>query len=192
MTSLLRRASVRAIAVLPTRGAAAHGPIKPIKSNFPLVSEKVMGGHGFNRGSYTFWSLNNPITGPLYRPPWVVGGIHNPTIDPEQHFNTQDRFSTMTTFEWLKCFFYCLLPARVFFGMVSIPMTVVLTVTGLEQRREPLEIFMDRETYWENYDDFCYGVYFDHHHFSHQMCHRRSHKWGYAGLDVALEDEHHH
>lgn len=33
----------------------------------------------------------------------------------------------------------------------------------------------------------CLGVYFDHHRYSHMMCQRRAHKWGYAGLDWTLE-----
>jgi len=146
----------------------------------------------YYRGSYTIFSLADPIRGPLYRPPWVVGGIHNPVIDPEQHFNTQDRFHTLTMMEWLKCFIYAILPSRVYFAMVGIPIWCAGSVFIVEQRREPMEIFMDRETYWDNYDDFAYGVYFDHHHYAHQLCHRRAHKWGYAGQDITLEAEGHH
>merc|ERR1712099_87879 len=100
------------------RGAVQAGPIKPINSNFPLTSEKTMGPHGWMRGSYTLMSLKNPIVGPLYRPPWVVGGIHNPTIDPIKHFNTQDRFKTVSFLEYCTCVFYSLLPAHVQFCMV--------------------------------------------------------------------------
>ncbi|CAJ1356308.1 unnamed protein product [Effrenium voratum] len=89
MAGLLRRAA-RCQAALPMR-AAAQGPIKPIGPNFPLASEKAMGRHGWMRGSYYFWSLSNPIKGPKHNTPWVVGGIHNPTIDPVKHFNMQDQ-----------------------------------------------------------------------------------------------------
>merc|ERR1711915_794293 len=94
--------------------------------------------------------------------------------------------------EYLKCFLYNLLPARVQVFMVTIPSSCVLFVTWLEQRREPIEIFMDREEYYKDPDSYMWGVYFDHHHFSHMLCHRRAHKWGYAGQDIMLEDEHHH
>eukprot|EP00927_Polykrikos_kofoidii_P011002 TRINITY_DN1463_c0_g2_i2.p1 TRINITY_DN1463_c0_g2~~TRINITY_DN1463_c0_g2_i2.p1 ORF type:complete len:217 (+),score=21.88 TRINITY_DN1463_c0_g2_i2:76-651(+) len=191
MAGLLRQATLRPMTSLPLRGAVSTAPIKPIPANFPLKSEKEMGPHGFNRGSYTFWSLKNPIVGPLYRPPWEVGGIHNPTIDPVKHFNMQDRFLTMTWREYARCFFYALLPARSQFVMAFFPICCVLFVTWIEQRREPMEIFMDREEYWKDFDSYCYGVYFDHHHFAHQLCHRRAHKWGYAGQDITLEGDHH-
>uniref|UniRef100_A0A7S4RWW4 Uncharacterized protein n=1 Tax=Alexandrium monilatum TaxID=311494 RepID=A0A7S4RWW4_9DINO len=193
MSGLLRRAAVRTAAVAPTRGGghAATGPIKPIGPNFPLKSEKEMGPHGWLRGSYTILSLKNPIVGPLYQPPWVVGGIHNPTIDPAKHFNTQDRFQTVTFMEYVKCFMYNTLPARAQFYMVGVPICCILFVTWLEVRREPMEIFMDREEYWKDFDSYAYGVYFDHHHFSHQLCHRRAHKWGYAGMDFTMEGDGH-
>ncbi|CAE7249557.1 unnamed protein product [Symbiodinium natans] len=127
----------------------------------------------------------------MYAPPWQVGGIHNPTIDPVKHFNTQDRFQTVTAGEYVKCFIYNMLPARVWCVMVGVPLSLVLINTWLEQRREPMEIFMDREEYHKYFNDFYYGVYFDHHHFSHQLCHRRAHKWGYAGQDITLQDGHH-
>merc|ERR550525_854868 len=117
---------MRAARALPGRGGDA-GPIKPIGPNFPLTSEKTMGPHGWMRGSYTIKSLKNPIVGPLYRPPWVVGGIHNPTINPDIHFNTQDRFSTLTAAEWVKCWLYNLLPARVQWIQVLGPFLCVLT-----------------------------------------------------------------
>merc|ERR1712190_253086 len=158
--------------------------------NFPLTSEKTMGPHGWMRGSYTIKSLKNPIVGPLYRPPWVVGGIHNPTIDPIKHFNTQHRFATVSFGEYCKCLFYHLLPVRVQVIMCAIPIIAVLCITILEHRREPMEIFIDREEYAKDIDSFMYGVYFDHHHFSHMLCVRRSHKWGYAGLDYTLEGGH--
>eukprot|EP00933_Yihiella_yeosuensis_P075937 TRINITY_DN854_c0_g1_i12.p1 TRINITY_DN854_c0_g1~~TRINITY_DN854_c0_g1_i12.p1 ORF type:complete len:192 (-),score=25.33 TRINITY_DN854_c0_g1_i12:97-672(-) len=191
MAGFLRRAIARTHGALPQRGAAA-GPIKPIGPNFPLTSEKAMGPHGWMRGSYHFWSLSNPIRGPLYRCPWVVGGIHNPTIDPVKHFNTQDRFQTVTAMEFAKCFFYNFLPARVMWLCVHVPIMIIFAFTWLEHRREPMEIYMDREEYWKDFNSYYYGVYFDHHHFSHQLAHRRSHKWGYAGLDYTLEEGHHH
>merc|ERR1712039_638198 len=150
-------------------GDVTQGPIKPIGPNFPLTSEKTMGPHGWMRGSYTILSLKNPIVGPLYRPPWVVGGIHNPTINPEAHFNTQDRFKTVSFMEYVKCFFYVLLPARAQIFQVGFPVGIVLAITILEQRREPMEIFMDREDYFKDPDSYMYGVYFDHHHFSHML-----------------------
>mmetsp|Transcript_49605 Transcript_49605/g.91302 ORF Transcript_49605/g.91302 Transcript_49605/m.91302 type:complete len:190 (+) Transcript_49605:83-652(+) len=189
MAGLMRRAAMRPLVALPMRGAVSTGPVNPIQSNFPLTSDKTMGPHGFMRGSY---SITKGPVGPLYRPPWVVGGIHNPTIDPEQHFNTQDRFKTVPFNMWLKCFFYQLLPARVQIFMVLVPIFAILSATLLEQRREPMEIFMDREEYFKDFDSYCYGVYFDHHHFAHQLCHRRAHKWGYAGYDITLEGDHHH
>mmetsp|Transcript_8780 Transcript_8780/g.15525 ORF Transcript_8780/g.15525 Transcript_8780/m.15525 type:complete len:194 (-) Transcript_8780:98-679(-) len=189
--SLLRRAAARTMAALPQRGAGA-GPIKPIGPNFPLTSEKAMGPHGWMRGSYHFWSLSNPIVGPLYRPPWVVGGIHNPTIDPVKHFNTQDRHQTVSAMEFVKCFVYNLLPARVMWLCVHVPLAIILFWTWVEQRREPMEIFMDREEYWKDFKSYYYGVYFDHHHFAHMLCHRRAHKWGYAGQDYTLEGGHGH
>merc|ERR1712087_983888 len=175
----------------PKRGGGGHGPIRPINNNFPFTSEKTMGKHGFLRGSYTMTSLKNPIVGTLYRPPWVVGGIHDPTVDPVKHFNTQDRFITMTWAEYFRCYFYPLLGARVQAIMAFIPVCCVLIITWVEQRREPMEIFMDREEYFKDYDSYCYGVYFDHHHFSHMLCHRRAHKWGYVGQDIYLDEGHH-
>ena len=177
---------------LPKRGGVSHGPVKPIGPNFPITSDKTMGPHGWMRGSYTILSLSNPIVGPLYRPPWVVGGIHNPTIDPEVHFNTQDRFQTVSTSEFIKCWFYGVLPARALLACVIVPCSFVMFITWIEQRREPMEIFMDREKYFDDPDSYMYGVYFDHHHFSHMLCNRRAHKWGYAGADYTLEGDHGH
>merc|ERR1712019_280750 len=102
-----------------------------------------------------------------------------------------DRFTTLTSWEWVKCFMWPLMPARVQLINVIIPVIAIVFVTWVEQRREPMEIFMDREEYFKDYDSYCYGVYFDHHHFSHMLCHRRAHKWGYAGHDITLEDGHH-
>merc|ERR1719407_15472 len=115
MSGLLRRSALRPLTMVPKRGGGGAGPVNPVNSNFPLTSEKTMGPHGWMRGSY---SITKGIVGPLYRPPWVVGGIHNPTIDPEQHFNTQDRFKTVSLGMFVKCFFYALLPARVQIFMV--------------------------------------------------------------------------
>nr|ABI14391.1 hypothetical protein [Karlodinium veneficum] len=187
MAGLMRRAALRPLTMLPQRGAS--GPVCPVNlDTFPSTSEKTMGPHGFCRGSY---SITKGIVGPLYRPPWVVGGIHNPTIDPEKHFNTQDRWKTVPFSKMIKYFMYSLMPARVQLFMVFIPITAILFVVWLEHRREPMEVFMDNETYWKDYDSYAYGVYFDHHHFSHMLCHRRAHKWGYAGQDITLEDGHH-
>merc|ERR1719316_2201668 len=114
--ALLRRAAQRPSSAISQQircAGGGAGPVKPFDGNYPLTHEKVMGRHGFGKGSYSFWSLKNPIRGPLYRPPWVVGGIHNPTIDPERHFNQQDRFLTVGFGMFVKCFFYALLPARV-------------------------------------------------------------------------------
>eukprot|EP00929_Paragymnodinium_shiwhaense_P065929 TRINITY_DN3302_c0_g1_i3.p1 TRINITY_DN3302_c0_g1~~TRINITY_DN3302_c0_g1_i3.p1 ORF type:complete len:191 (+),score=22.42 TRINITY_DN3302_c0_g1_i3:87-659(+) len=190
MTGLLRRAARTGVAA-PLRGGLQR-PIRPVPAAFPLKSELEMGPHGWMRGSYYFWSLSNPIRGPMYRPPWVVGSTHIRTIDPEHHFNTQDRFLTCTWGEYFKWFMYNILPSRVFFIMLGCPVIWVLWVTWMEHRREPMEIFMDREEYFKDYDSYCFGVYFDHHHFAHMLCHRRSHKWGYAGQDITLEGDHHH
>jgi hypothetical protein len=67
---------------------------------------------------------------------------------------------------------------------VLLPVCAVATVTALEHRREPLELTMDREEYYRDFDSHHWGVYFDHHHFSHQLAHRRANKWGYE--DVTL------
>eukprot|EP00438_Fugacium_kawagutii_P018051 Skav215132 [mRNA] locus=scaffold1164:98050:107055:- [translate_table: standard] len=153
-----------------------------------------LGPNGFMETPYTFWSLSNPIRGTIYSSPWCEGGIHNPRIDPVQHFNTQ-----MTAWEFVKCFLHNLRPLRQFVFMVATPVSAALFWTWLEHRhcvpREPNEIFMDREEYWKNFNDYyygdnvCLGVYFDHHRYSHMMCQRRAHKWGYAGLDWTLEAE---
>ncbi|CAK9101071.1 unnamed protein product, partial [Durusdinium trenchii] len=118
MAGLLRRAA-RCQAALPLRGSVAKGPIKPIGPNFPIASEKAMGPNGWMRGTYHFWSLSKPFRGSVYQTPWVAGGIHNPTIDPVIHFNTQDRFQTMTAWEFIKCFLYNMLTARVWLVMVA-------------------------------------------------------------------------
>jgi len=190
MSGLLRRMATRPLARMPLRGGDHLEKIVPISSNFPLTHEKTMGPHGWCRGSYTFWGLGqNAIVGPLYRPPWVVGGIHNPTIDANKHFNTQDRFETLSAFDFIRCWLWPFMAARTQIIQVLIPVIAVLMVTWLEQRREPMEIFMDREEYWKDYNSYMYGVYFDHHHFSHMLCHRRANKWGYH--DVTLADGHH-
>jgi len=150
-----------------------------------------MGPHGFGRGSYSFWSLEKPFKGPLYKVPWVVGGIHNPVIDPTKHFNMQDRFITLTFGEYLKCLLYPLLGARAQWVMAILPVSAVMFIVWMEQRREPMEIFMDREEYFKDADSIMYGVYFDHHHFAHMLAHRRQNKWGYAGKDIYMEAEGH-
>mmetsp|Transcript_65005 Transcript_65005/g.121069 ORF Transcript_65005/g.121069 Transcript_65005/m.121069 type:complete len:197 (-) Transcript_65005:136-726(-) len=191
MSGLLRR-SVRSLGSMPLRGGAHAGPIKPIGPNFPAVSEKVMGPQGWFKGSYTIFSLYNPIKGRMYRPPSAVGGIHNPVIDPMKHFNTQDRFETVTPLEYLNCFLWQLSLSSVIVVAVGIPLAGVLFFVWLEHRREPMEIFIDREEYWKDFDTWHYGVYYDHHHFSHMLAHRRAHKWGYAGLDYTLQGDHGH
>ncbi|CAK0902468.1 unnamed protein product, partial [Prorocentrum cordatum] len=118
--------------------------------------ERKTNGKHHKKTPPTHRSLHSPIVGPLYRPPWVVGGIHNPTLDPIKHFNTQHRFHTLTAWEWVKCFFWALMPARPFVLMPLTPFMLILSVGCLEQRREPMEIFMDREKYWENVDDYMY------------------------------------
>merc|ERR1712176_1212293 len=112
-------------------------------------------------------------------------------IDPERHFNQQDRLLTVNAFEYMKFLLYPMLGVRVQAYMAILPVCGVLLLTLLEHRREPMEIFMDRETYWKDSDSYMWGVYFDHHHFAHQLCHRRAHKWGYAGQDITLDAESH-
>ena len=218
MTSVIRRAVTRPLVCLPRRGGGGGGNITPIAPNFPLTSEKVMGPHGFGRTSYTFWNgwklfpcvhvifsckvSGIQITSGVCRIRFaglytvllgVVGGIHNPTIDPFKHFNTQDRFDTVSWQDWLKCFAYPLWNSRVILLMVCGPIFLVNIVVELLHRREPMEIFLDREEFFKDYNSFAYGVYFDHHQFSHQLCHRRANKWGYAGLDILMEhDDHGH
>merc|ERR1711865_481879 len=140
----LLRGSLRPLLRLPKRSDGIE-LIKPIGPNFPKSSERTMGPHGWMKGSYYFWSLTNPIRGPLYRPPWVVGGIHNPTIDPVAHFNTQDRHQTVSAREFVKCFIHNFLPARVMWLCVMAPISMVFFWIWVEQRREPMEIHMDRE-----------------------------------------------
>lgn len=78
---------------------------------------------------------------------------------------------------------------RVILGACFIPIFCVASVSMLELRREPLEIKMDREEYYRDFDSNHWGVYFDHHHFAHKLAHRRANKWGYE--DVTLKDAHH-
>merc|ERR1712087_538024 len=101
-------------------------------------------------------------------------------------------FKTVSFAEYAKYWGYAVLPSRVMLIMVCLPVYCVWLVCFLEQRREPMEVFIDREVYFEDFDSYCYGVYFDHHHYSHMLCHRRAHKWGYAGQDITLEHGHGH
>merc|ERR1712050_365534 len=160
---------------------------KPIHANWPQTEKKVMGNHGWMNGSYCFYDLKNPIKSELYRPPWVVGGIHNPTIDPNVHFSTQDRFTTCDFSTYWRAYWNSFSYVRAQLFMAYAPAFCIIVITIIEQRREPMEIFMDRETCFEDFDSYCFGVYFDHHHFSHMLDHRRAHKWGYAGQDITLE-----
>lgn len=72
----------------------------------------------------------------------------------------------------------CLVP------MFLVTLLALPEVTDLNRRQGQFGIFMFRL-----FLDQCpaAGVYFDHHRYSHMMCQRRAHKWGYAGLDITLE-----
>lgn len=68
--------------------------------------------------------------------------------------------------------------------MFLVTLLALPEVTDLNRRQGQFGIFMFRL-----FLDQCpaAGVYFDHHRYSHMMCQRRAHKWGYAGLDITLE-----
>jgi len=119
----------------------------------------------------------------------VMGGIHNPEIDPMKHFNCQDRFTTIPLSRMAQLYLQNMFSARIALGCVVWPVLGILFWVWIDMRREPMEVFMEREEYWQDYDSRAYGVYFDHHHFSHQLCHRRANKWGYE--DVTLAHGHH-
>lgn len=52
--------------------------------------------HWFATWSWILCRTIQPCArGTIYSSPWVEGGIHNPRIDPVQHFNTQDLGSTV-------------------------------------------------------------------------------------------------
>lgn len=59
--------------------------------------------------------------------------------------------------EFAKCLAYNIYSVRAWLVMVFAPVSVALFVTFMEQRREPNEVFMDREEYWKNFNDFYYG-----------------------------------
>merc|ERR1712151_1314181 len=63
---------------------------------------------------------------------------------------------TVSFLEYCVAVFYSVLPARVQFCMVFIPCGCILFVTWLEHRREPMEIFMDREVYMKDPDSYMY------------------------------------
>ena len=119
--------------------------------------------------------------------------------------------------------------ARVGLGVLEMRCALMgVPCAAFADRREPMEIFMDREEYHKYFNDFyygrtpkggggpwnlqrflrpshglcdfqvtvpassvfrsgagCEGVYFDHHHFSHQLCHRRAHKHPGSRVPVA-------
>jgi len=213
--SLLRRAvarpmvqasAMRGLNHIPIsfRGPPAHhhaaydGPIKPIDDFFPYTP--TVGAHGWFNGPYSLLSAmgiskrgpkgaKGPV-GHMFRPPYIVGGVHNPVIDPEKHFNNQDRFKTVGWGKLFWIYLHNLYTAKCLIFAVHLPVIAIMCVVCLEQRREPMEIFMDREEYWKDFDSYHYGVYFDHHHFSHMLCHRRAKKWGYD--DVTLAHGGHH
>lgn len=133
---LLRRACARSLASVPLRGAPS-GPIVPITDRFPWVSSRVMGERqGWFNGPYSVWY---GCQGHLHRPPMVVGGIHNPEIDPMQHFNCQDRFQTVPLSRMAQLYLQNMFSARIALGCVVWPVLGILFWVWLDMRREPME-----------------------------------------------------
>jgi len=64
------------------------------------------------------------------------------------------------------------------------PLLVVKFANTIERRREPQEIFVDREEYFRNWETFYYGIYYDHHKFQHMLQMRRANKWHYDNKDL--------
>mmetsp|Transcript_4235 Transcript_4235/g.6486 ORF Transcript_4235/g.6486 Transcript_4235/m.6486 type:complete len:89 (+) Transcript_4235:26-292(+) len=77
---------------------------------------------------------------------------------------------------------------RVPAACMGLPLIMFFSVIILEQRREPLETFMDRDWFFHDYHSNTYGVYFDHHKYAHMLAHRRAHKWGYEDVTLAGSD----
>jgi len=166
-----------------------HGPINPISDpSFPKGHVRVFGEcDDIWSHSYKFWA--NKFTNPPYKPTYIAGGVHDMNIDIERHFSTQDRWETVSYADMAKYYFYGIYATRCIMWPIVCPMLMVSAVALLEMRREPLEIKMDREEYYLDFDSNHWGVYFDHHHFSHKLAKRRCNKWGYE--DVTLSEDHH-
>merc|ERR1712060_883256 len=103
--------------------------------------------------------------------------------------NTQDRYKVTDYWTRAKIFFLACYQPRMFIINISFPMIIGGIMVCIHLRREPMELMMDREEYFRNFDSMYYGVYFDHHAWSHMLCARRANKWGYH--DATLDHAHH-
>lgn len=110
-------------------------------------------------------------------------------IDPEKYFSLRGWQLVLPYSEQFMRILKGLYPARMIFATWIVPLSMLYTIFYIEHRREPLEILMDREEYFRNFESQYYGIYFDHHKFSHMLAKRRANKWQYH--DVTLTDDHH-
>lgn len=168
-------------------------PIDPRSPNFPY-RHRELGGYFVWPGQAPYSIIeglkgNQPIIGHMYKSDYLYGKVYKPTYDINRHFSCIDRYATIPKIEMLKYAFLWGWTLRIFLFSPVFVFCSISCLVWIEYRREPLEIFVDRDEYFKNFDSFYYGVYVDHHAFSHMLAARRANKWGYH--DVTLEHAHH-
>lgn len=172
----------------------APGKIDPRSGRYPYRHPQVGGDVIYpGEGPYSIMRLvsgKNPIRGthPLYKDEVTYGGVVRRTLDPVRHMNCQDRYDTVPLADAAKIMFLDLWAFRTTLFSVASPLVAMGLLIYIEQRREPNEIFVDRDEWWKDWESWYYGLQMDHHHYSHMLAVRRANKWGYH--DVTLDAHH--
>lgn len=115
--------------------------------------------------------------------------------NPEKMLNVWHADDTMvydhvSTLQRIRYFFSrTFWPGRVLLWMQLYPLLIVKFGNKMERRREPQEVFIDREEYFRNWQTMMYGVLYDHHKYAHMLAKRRQQKWHYD--DVTMKHAHH-
>lgn len=168
-------------------------PIDPRSPNFPY-RHRELGGYFVYPGQAPYSIIeglkgNQPLIGHHYKSDYWFGKVYKPTFDINRHFSCIDRYKTIPLLERLKMIWLWLWTLRIFIFSICATVGSISLMMWSEWRREPMEIFVERDEYFKSFDSWYYGVYVDHHAFSHMLCARRANKWGYH--DVTLDHAHH-
>jgi len=188
--SLVRTSTRITTRLIPLRGAgSAPGPVDPRSGEYPY-RHKELGGFTVHPGQGPYSIIeglkgNQPWVNHVFKPEVYSGAVYRRTIDPDKHFYNNDRYKVFKWYEFLHMVFLTMWNARFTYLFVSVVPLIFAAMNICDHRREPLELFMDRDEFFKNYDLFYNGLSLDHHKFAHTLAQRRANKWGYHNADLA-------
>lgn len=177
---------------LPALGGQIAGKVNPVTGMYPYKNKQNGGWHLYpGQGAYSMIECikgNQPFVGHRFVTEVYAKQVVSKSFDVERHLSCQDRYTTVSFKDRAKLAFIMLYSGRSWWFCLYCALLVWLFHRYRVIRREPMELVMDRDVFWKNYNSFKNGIYFDHHRFDHMLRARRANKWGYH--DVTMDIMH--